>query len=235
MPASLRPRLPCLAGIGIGAAVLVVVWLAAPAVAQAADPTLGQVIDRLRNVVVGLLVGLATLFLTVGGLRYLFAGGDPGQVEKAKVTLRSAAIGYGLAALNAALDGVVGTTAVHLCFGYAAIIHERPSGYSFLTELAGASCDQISIETAQSKLDCAVLEGLPGKTIILGVIDLDDQAVETPETVAERIRRALPYKGAGELVAAPDCGMKYLLRDAAFGKLQSLVEGARLVREGDSP
>ena len=87
-----------------------------------------------------------------------------------------------------------GTTAVHICFGYAAIIHERPSGYSFLTELAGVDCDQISIETAQSGLDCAVLEGLPGKTIILGVIDLDDQAVETPETVAERIRRALPYK-----------------------------------------
>ena len=111
MPASLRPRrrtrragrvgrrgLPGLAGIGIGAVVLVV-GLAAPAVAQAADPTLGQVIDRLRTVLVGLLVGLATLFLTVGGLRYLFAGGDPGQVEKAKVTLRSAAIGYGLAVL----------------------------------------------------------------------------------------------------------------------------------------
>ena len=94
-----RRRLPGLAGMGIGAAVLVVVWLAPPAVAQAADPTLGQVIDRLRKVLVGLLVGLATLFLTVGGLRYLFAGGDPGQVEKAKVTLRSAAIGYGLAVL----------------------------------------------------------------------------------------------------------------------------------------
>ena len=123
MPASLRPRrrpppadrsrsprirrvgrvgrrgLPGLAGLGIGAVVVLVVGLAAPAVAQAADPTLGQVIDRLRTVLVGLLVGLATLFLTVGGLRYLFAGGDPGQVEKAKVTLRSAAIGYGLAAL----------------------------------------------------------------------------------------------------------------------------------------
>jgi hypothetical protein len=125
MPASLRPRrrrppadrsrsprrwirragrvgrrgLPGLAGMGIGAVVVLVVWLAPPALAQAADPTLGQVIDRLRNVLVGLLVGLATLFLTVGGLRYLFAGGDPGQVEKAKVTLRSAAIGYGLAVL----------------------------------------------------------------------------------------------------------------------------------------
>jgi Type IV secretion system pilin len=94
-----RRRLPGLAGMGIGAVVVLVVWLAPPAVAQAADPTLEQVIDRLRNVLVGLLVGLATLFLTVGGLRYLFAGGDPGQVEKAKVTLRSAAIGYGLAVL----------------------------------------------------------------------------------------------------------------------------------------
>jgi Type IV secretion system pilin len=94
-----RPGRAGLAGIGIGAAVLLVGWLATPALAQTADPTLEQVIDRLRNVLVGLLVGLATLFLTVGGVRYLFAGGDPGQVEKAKVTLRSAAIGYGLAAL----------------------------------------------------------------------------------------------------------------------------------------
>jgi hypothetical protein len=93
------PGRPDLAGIGIGAAVLLVGWLAGPALAQTVDPTLGQVIDRLRNLLVGLLVGLATLFLTVGGVRYLFAGGDPGQVEKAKVTLRSAAIGYGLAAL----------------------------------------------------------------------------------------------------------------------------------------
>ena len=77
-----------------------------------------------------------------------------------------------------------------------------------------------------------MLEGLPGKTIILGVLNLDDHAVETPEVVAERIRRALPYKGADELVAAPDCGMKYLPRDSAFGKLQSLVAGARLVRDG---
>ena len=120
---------------------------------------------------------------------------------------------------------------MHICFGYAAIIHERPSGYSFLAELGAVDCDQISIETAQSNLDCSVLEELPGKTIILGVLDLDDHAVETPETVADRIRRALPYKGAAELVAAPDCGMKYLPRESAFGKLQSLVAGARIVRD----
>ena len=138
---------------------------------------------------------------------------------------------YGRDALEAALAGHAGTTAVHICFGYAAIIHERPEGYSFLTELAAVDCDQISIETAQSNLDDSVLEGLPGKTIILGVLNLDDHAVETPETVADRIRRALPYKGVGELVAAPDCGMKYLPRASAFGKLQSLVAGARIVRD----
>ncbi len=119
---------------------------------------------------------------------------------------------------------------MHICFGYAAIIHDRPSAYSFLPELAACSCDQISIETAQSGIDTAILETLPGKKIILGVIDLDDVAVESPETVAARIRRALPYKRPDELVAAPDCGMKYLPRDSAYGKLESLVAGAALVR-----
>jgi 5-methyltetrahydropteroyltriglutamate--homocysteine methyltransferase len=137
---------------------------------------------------------------------------------------------FGLAALNRALDGHTGTTAVHICFGYAAIIHERPSAYSFLPELAGCACRQISIETAQSGLDPAVIAELPGKTVILGALDLDDVAVESPETVAARIRRALPYKGSAELVAAPDCGMKYLPRDAAFGKLEALVAGAAIVR-----
>jgi 5-methyltetrahydropteroyltriglutamate--homocysteine methyltransferase len=119
---------------------------------------------------------------------------------------------------------------VHICFGYAAIIHDRPSAYSFLPELAAAPCDQISIETGQSGIDTAVLETLPGKTIILGVIDLDDESVETPETIAGRIRRALPHKRPAELVAAPDCGMKYLPRDSAYGKLESLVAGAEIVR-----
>ncbi|HUI59276.1 MAG TPA: hypothetical protein VLX90_03600, partial [Steroidobacteraceae bacterium] len=137
---------------------------------------------------------------------------------------------FGLQALKRALEGVTGTTAVHICFGYAAIIHARPSGYSFLPELAQCSCTQVSIETAQSGLDCAVLKSLPDKKIILGVIDLDSHEVEAPETVAGRIRRALPYVAAGNLLIAPDCGMKYLPRDIAFGKLQSMVAGAQLVR-----
>ena len=132
--------------------------------------------------------------------------------------------------LERALDGVTGTTAVHICFGYAAIIHDRPSAYSFLPEMAACSCHQISIETAQSAIDTAVLERLPAKQIILGVIDLDDHAVEAPETVAARIRRALPYKRPDELVAAPDCGMKYLPRDSAYGKLESLAAGAAIIR-----
>jgi 5-methyltetrahydropteroyltriglutamate--homocysteine methyltransferase len=119
---------------------------------------------------------------------------------------------------------------VHICFGYAAIIHVRPSGYSFLPELAQCRCAQVSIETAQSSLDCAVLEQLPGKKIILGVIDLSDPAVETPEVVANRIRRALPFVDPKDLLIAPDCGMKYLPRDAAFGKLQAMVAGAQMVR-----
>ena len=123
-----------------------------------------------------------------------------------------------------------GTTAVHICFGYAAIIHERPSGYSFLSEMAACSCAQISIETAQSDLDTSILETLPGKQIILGVINLDDPAVESPETVADRIRKALPYKQPSELIASTDCGMKYLPRDTAFGKLEALAAGAAIVR-----
>ena len=129
-----------------------------------------------------------------------------------------------------ALDGVTGTTAVHICFGYAAIIHERPAGYSFLPELADSPVQQVSIETAQSKLDCAVLEKLPGKTIILGVLDLSDMTIETPETVAARIRRALPHVPAERIVVAPDCGLKYLPRDVAFGKMNAMVEGAKIVR-----
>jgi 5-methyltetrahydropteroyltriglutamate--homocysteine methyltransferase len=159
------------------------------------------------------------------------AGADIVQIDEPYMQARpEKAREHGLAALQRALDGAPGTTAVHVCFGYAAIIHERPSAYSFLPELAAAPCDQISIETGQSGLDTAVLGTLPGKTIILGVIDLDDVAVETPETIAARIRRALPQKGVTELVAAPDCGMKYLPRDSAYGKLESLVAGAAMVR-----
>ncbi len=120
---------------------------------------------------------------------------------------------------------------MHICFGYAAIIHVRPEGYSFLPELAASSAKQISIETAQSNLDCSVLEKLPGKTIILGTLDLSDMTVEKPETVAARIRRALPYVSAERIVVAPDCGLKYLPRDVAFGKMCAMVAGAKMVRQ----
>jgi 5-methyltetrahydropteroyltriglutamate--homocysteine methyltransferase len=137
---------------------------------------------------------------------------------------------FGVAAINRALEGVKGVTAVHLCFGYAARVKEKPSGYSFLPELEATTADQISIETAEAKLDCAMLAKLPGKQIVLGVIDLQDMTVETPEIIAERIRRAMAYVPAERIVVAPDCGMKYLPRDVAFGKLKAMVDGAALVR-----
>jgi 5-methyltetrahydropteroyltriglutamate--homocysteine methyltransferase len=162
----------------------------------------------------------------------LAAGADIVQIDEPYMQARpEEARAYGLRALNRALEGVRGTTAVHICFGYAAIIHERPAGYSFLPELADCSCAQVSIETAQSNLDCSVLSRLAGKKIILGVIDLSDLRVETPETVAARIRRALAYVAAENIVVAPDCGMKYLPRDVAFGKMRAMVEGARIARE----
>jgi 5-methyltetrahydropteroyltriglutamate--homocysteine methyltransferase len=159
------------------------------------------------------------------------AGADVVQIDEPYMQARpEKAREYGLDALARALDGVAGTTAVHICFGYAAIIHERPSGYSFLPELAAASVDQISIETAQSNLDTAVLETLPGKTIILGVLDLSSHEVETADTVADRIRRALPHVPPERIVVAPDCGLKYLPREVAFGKMQAMVAGAAMVR-----
>ncbi len=162
------------------------------------------------------------------------AGADIVQIDEPYMQARpEKARDHGVAALQRALDDIEGTTAVHICFGYAAIIHGRPSAYSFLPELNAVACDQVSIETAQSGIDTAVIAKLPGKRIILGVIDLDDMAVESPETVADRIRRALPYKTVRELVAAPDCGMKYLPRDVAYGKLESMVAGAQLVRSAD--
>jgi 5-methyltetrahydropteroyltriglutamate--homocysteine methyltransferase len=137
---------------------------------------------------------------------------------------------YGVKVINRALEGATGTTAVHLCFGYAAIIHDRPAGYSFLPELAACACDQISIETAQSGLDCEVLGTLDGKTVILGVLDLNDLTVETPDVIVERVRRALPYVPAERLVLAPDCGMKYLPREVAFGKLSAMTQAASRLR-----
>jgi 5-methyltetrahydropteroyltriglutamate--homocysteine methyltransferase len=159
------------------------------------------------------------------------AGADIVQIDEPYMQARpDKARKIGLNGLNAALDGVRGTTAVHICFGYAAVIHVRPEGYSFLPELAGSAVGQVSIETAQSNLDCKVLETLPGKTIILGTLDLSDMAIETPETVAARIRRALKHVPAERIVVAPDCGLKYLPRDVAFGKMQAMAAGAAIVR-----
>jgi 5-methyltetrahydropteroyltriglutamate--homocysteine methyltransferase len=165
-------------------------------------------------------------------IRDLFAAGaDVVQVDEPYMQARpEKAREYGLAALNRALEGITGTTAVHICFGYAAIIHTRPSGYSFLPELAGCSCRQISIETAQSKLDCKVLEGLKGKQIMVGCIDLEDLTIETPETVAERVRKALRYLRPEDVILAPDCGMKYLPRDVADAKLRAMVAAAKILR-----
>jgi 5-methyltetrahydropteroyltriglutamate--homocysteine methyltransferase len=161
------------------------------------------------------------------------AGADVVQVDEPYLQARpGAARDFGVGVLNTALAGISGTTAVHLCFGYAAIIHDRPSGYSFLPELAACSASQISIETAQSGLDCSVLGGLAdaGKTVILGVLNLGDHAVESPEQVADRVYRALPFVPADQLVLAPDCGMKYLPRESAFGKLRSLTAAAAKLR-----
>jgi len=137
---------------------------------------------------------------------------------------------YGLKALDRALDGVTGTVAVHLCFGYAAVVRDKPAAYSFLPELEASKAQQISIEVAQPKLDLAILRDLPSKTIIVGVIDLSDMTVETPRIVAERIRRALAHVPAERLVVAPDCGMKYLPRAIAFGKMKAMADGAAMVR-----
>src|SRR5688572_1111809 len=159
------------------------------------------------------------------------AGADIVQIDEPYMQARpERARQYGLKALNRALEGVTGTTAVHICFGYAAIIHQRPSGYSFLPELAQCSCKQVSIETAQSKLDCSALKPLEGKHVMVGCIDLDDPEVETPDTVVERIERALPYVKREHVILAPDCGMKYLPRERAIGKLQAMVRAAQILR-----
>jgi len=159
------------------------------------------------------------------------AGADIVQLDEPWMQARpEKARQYGLKALARALDGVAGTTAVHLCFGYAQMVKSKPSGYSFLPELERSPAQQISVEAAQPKLDLAVLRELPSKTIVLGVIDLSDLRIETPQMVAERIRRALPHVPAERIVVAPDCGMKYLPRDVAFGKMKAMVAGAAIVR-----
>ena len=160
------------------------------------------------------------------------AGADVVQIDEPYMQARpEKARLYGLKALNRALEGVTGTTAVHICFGYAAIIHERPSGYSFLPELAQCSCRQVSIETAQSHLDCSALQALEGKRIMVGCIDLEDPEVESAETVVARIERALPYVKAENVILAPDCGMKYLPRERATAKLSAMVEAAKILRQ----
>ena len=159
------------------------------------------------------------------------AGADIVQIDEPWMQSRpEKARKYGLKALDRALAGVQGTTAVHICFGYAAVVKDKPSGYSFLAEFEDSAVDQVSIEAAQPKLDLSVLQQLPSKTIILGVIDLSDLTVETPETVAARIRKALPFASADRIVVAPDCGLKYLPREVAFGKTRAMVEGAGIVR-----
>jgi 5-methyltetrahydropteroyltriglutamate--homocysteine methyltransferase len=138
---------------------------------------------------------------------------------------------YAVPAINRALEGLTVPTALHLCFGYAAVVrHQKPTGYSFLPQLAATTAQQISIEAAQPRLDLGVLADLAGKTIILGVIDLADPAVETMDQVTARIRAGLAHVTPDRLVLAPDCGMKYLPRDIAFGKLRALVDGALAVR-----
>jgi 5-methyltetrahydropteroyltriglutamate--homocysteine methyltransferase len=165
-------------------------------------------------------------------IKDLFAhGADVVQVDEPYLQARpEKARQYGIRALNRALEGVTGKTAVHICFGYAAIIHARPNGYNFLPELASCSCQQISIETAQSNLDCSVLQSLPGKQIMVGCLNLEDPAIESPVVVASRIKRALQYIKPEQVILAPDCGMKYLPREVADGKLRAMTEAAKILR-----
>ncbi len=165
-------------------------------------------------------------------IRDLFAAGaDYVQIDEPYMQAQpEKAREYGVEVLNHALQDAPGPVCVHICFGYPQFVKGRPSGYSFLPELAHATCQQISIETAQSELDCAVLKALPGKQFLVGVLDLSTPQVETPEMVAARIRRALEHIAPEQVLVAPDCGMKYLPREAAFGKLCAMVAGAALVR-----
>ena len=159
------------------------------------------------------------------------AGADVVQIDEPYMQSRpEKARQYGLKALNAAPQGIQGETAVHICFGYAAIIHARPAGYSFLPEMYGCSCKQVSLETAQSNLDCSVLAKLDNKRLMVGCINLDDMAVESPQTVVDRIKKALVYAKPENIILAPDCGMKYLPREVADGKMRAMVQAARILR-----
>jgi 5-methyltetrahydropteroyltriglutamate--homocysteine methyltransferase len=159
------------------------------------------------------------------------AGADIVQIDEPWMQSRpQQARAYGLRALDCALDCVKGTTAVHICFGYAAVVKDKPSGYSFLSEFERSAVHQVSIEAAQPRLDLSILRQMPSKTIILGVIDLADPDIETPRTVADRIRAALAFVAPERIVVAPDCGMKYLRRDVALAKMRAMVEGTAFVR-----
>jgi 5-methyltetrahydropteroyltriglutamate--homocysteine methyltransferase len=166
-------------------------------------------------------------------IRDLFAAGaDVVQIDEPYMQAQpEKARQYGLKALNRALENVGGTTAVHICFGYAVYLANKPAGYSFLPELAACSCNQISIETAQPGLDCSVLTKLSDKKILVGCIDLSTPEVEAPSTVVERIRKALRYVKPENVILAPDCGMKFLPRASAFGKMQAMAEAARILRK----
>ena len=159
------------------------------------------------------------------------AGADVVQLDEPYMQARpDIARQYAVKAINRALEGIEGETAVHICFGYAHVVHERPEGYSFLPELNECAVKQISIETGQSGIDLKVLETLPTKKIILGVLDLSTNEVETSEIVAARIRRAFDHIPPDRVLVAPDCGMKYMRRDIAFGKLKAMCDGAAIVR-----
>jgi 5-methyltetrahydropteroyltriglutamate--homocysteine methyltransferase len=159
------------------------------------------------------------------------AGADVIQLDEPWLrTDPAAAKRIAVKAIDRALQGLKVTTAVHLCFGYAAVVNTKPAGYSFLPELADCAAQQISIEAAQPKLDLGILSDLAGKTIILGVIDLADPNVETADVVAGRLRAAFTHVAPERLIAAPDCGMKYIPRDVAFGKLRALADGAKIAR-----
>ncbi len=159
------------------------------------------------------------------------AGADVVQIDEPYMQAQpEKARQYGLKALNRALEKVSGVTAVHICFGYAVYLKDKPAGYSFLPELAACSCEQVSIETAQPRLDCSVLKSLNNKKIMVGCIDLSTSEVETPQTVAARIRKALQHVKPENIILAPDCGMKFLPRESAFGKMKAMVEAARILR-----
>jgi 5-methyltetrahydropteroyltriglutamate--homocysteine methyltransferase len=168
-----------------------------------------------------------------GEVRDLFAAGaDVVQLDEPYLQARAEkAQRFAIKAINRALSGIAGTTALHTCFGYAHIVHSRPNGYPFLEELADVDVRQISMESAQQNVDLSVLKSLSNKTLIVGVIDLSDEsAVEDVDTVAARIRNALRFVDAERLILAPDCGMKYLPRPKAFGKLTALAQAAAKVR-----